>query len=78
MPYDINICDWISVAMGKHNIKTTRRFWCSALLGYILTMHGDLEKDTDWSMLRACDFSSTSENLTWLVKYHENELIGTF
>ena len=78
MPYDINICDWLSVAVGNRGIKTIRRFWCSALLGYILTMHGDLEKDTDWSMLRACDFSSTSENLTWLVKYHDNELIGTF
>ena len=43
--------------------QKTDRFWCSALVGYIYTKCGLLDPGTDWSNLRASDFS---------VKYNSN------
>lgn len=57
-PYDINFKDWIKAIRRKDNHpQDTKRFWCSALVGYIYTICGLLNKDTDWSILRPSDFS---------------------
>ena len=61
-PYDIIPLDWIEGYLQKDlNPKKTNRFWCSALLGYIYTQIGILNENTDWSILRPCDFSDNSE-----------------
>ena len=58
-PYDIVPIDWIEAYKREDNDpQKTSRFWCSALLGYIYTQVGILEKDTDWTILRPSDFSS--------------------
>ena len=61
-PYDIILKDWIEELTG-HDSKPqkTDRFWCSALIGYIYTKLGILSPDTDWSFLRASDFSEQYE-----------------
>ena len=57
-PYDIVPKDWIgAITRNDPEPQKTSRFWCSALVGYIYTKCGLLEQDTDWSNLRASDFS---------------------
>ena len=61
-PYDIVPKDWIEGYLQKDSDpQKTNRFWCSALLGYIYTQCGCLNKYTDWSILRPCDFSDTTK-----------------
>jgi len=61
-PYDIVPKDWIEGYLQKDSDpQKTNRFWCSALLGYIYTQCDCLNKDTDWSILRPCDFSDTTK-----------------
>tara|TARA_B100001123_G_C15317408_1_gene1026654 strand:- start:858 stop:1469 length:612 start_codon:yes stop_codon:yes gene_type:complete len=61
--YDINPIDWINAIERKDNEpQKTDRFWCSALVGYIYTKCGLLNKDTDWSILRPSDFSQKYNN----------------
>ena len=51
-PYDLNPIDWIG---AKFSIKLvhreTVRFFCSALMGYVLTQIGLLPEDTDWTII---------------------------
>ena len=50
--------DWLEAIERKDDHpQKTDRFWCSALVGYIYTKAGLLKEDTDWSVLRASDFS---------------------
>lgn len=58
-PYDFVPKDWIEAIFQKDDEpQKTDRFWCSALVGYVYTQLGLLSPDTDWSMMRPCDFSS--------------------
>ena len=58
-PYDIIPTDWIQAYYSiDYDPQKTNRFWCSALVGYIYTMCGLLNKNTDWSILKPSDFSS--------------------
>jgi len=58
-PYDIVPKDWVGAIERKDSEpQKTSRFWCSALVGYIYTKCGLLTPDTDWSNLRASDFSA--------------------
>ena len=63
-PYDLVIKDWAEALFKKdEDPQKTDRFWCSALVGYIYTQVGILEKDTDWSILVPNDFSMDGEDL---------------
>lgn len=63
-PYDIIPTDWIEAIFRKDdNPQKIDRFWCAALLGYIYTKCGILQKNTDWSVLRPSDFSIQSNNI---------------
>tara|TARA_B100001093_G_scaffold493425_1_gene535582 strand:- start:645 stop:1262 length:618 start_codon:yes stop_codon:yes gene_type:complete len=63
-PYDIIPTDWIEAIFRKDDHpKKIDRFWCAALVGYIYTKCGILEKNTDWSVLRPSDFSIQSKNI---------------
>tara|TARA_Y200000002_G_C22678245_1_gene662962 strand:+ start:1565 stop:2182 length:618 start_codon:yes stop_codon:yes gene_type:complete len=68
-PYDIMPLDWI-LAIFRKDIKPqkTNRFWCSAFVGYIYTKCGILKENTDWSILRPCDFSVMENYL----KFNDN------
>ena len=67
-PYDIVPSDWINALKCNDNTpKTTDRFWCSALIGYIYTSCGLLSVNTDWTILRPNDFSFNYTNiLHWI------------
>ena len=57
-PYDLDINDWVQEIIGKDkHPQKTDRFWCSALVGYIYSKLGIIDPATDWSFLRASDFS---------------------
>ena len=61
-PYDCLPKDWIAALFHETNgtdARTTKHFWCSALVGYIYTQLGLLSENTDWSILRPSDFSSS-------------------
>ena len=71
-PYDIVAPDWIEAYLQKDpDPQKISRFWCSALIGYIYTQLEILDTDTDWSILRPCDFSDTSE-LKFKISLSEN------
>ena len=63
-PYDIHPLDWIN-AINRYDKQPqkTDRFWCSALVSYILVRLGYLKDDVDWSIVRPCDLSNKSEYL---------------
>ena len=72
-PYDIVPSDWIQALFKVDtNPQKTSRFWCSALIGYIYTKCGILNKNTDWSILRPSDFSLDGENLNFNSPYSLN------
>jgi hypothetical protein len=64
-PYDINICDWI---VAKYNLdkniapnplyKTTKDFWCSALVCFIFKELGFIKDDVNWTIMAPREFSS--------------------
>lgn len=65
-PYDIVAKDWINAFFKRDSEpQKTSRFWCAALVGYIYTKVGILDKDTDWSILTPNDFSLSGENLNF-------------
>ena len=52
-PYDVNIIDWIKAAFNINvgNNKHLKRFWCSALVSYMLVKLDILDKSTNWSLV---------------------------
>ena len=65
-PYDLNITDWIMAFFRKSSKpQNTDSFWCSALVGYIYTECGILDKNTVWNVLYPNDFSFDGENLVY-------------
>ena len=72
-PYDLVPEDFYEALKHKDNEpQKTDRFWCSALLGYIYTKCDILNKDTDWSILFPCDFSSNSSKLKFNIPLSGN------
>ena len=72
-PYDVIPKDWIMAFFRKDGEpQKTDRFWCSALVGYIYTKCGVLQKQTDWSILRPSDFSLDGE----LLNFNDNCSLG--
>jgi len=63
-PYDFlpqHLIDaWIQKDPRPQRIN---RFFCSALVGYIYSHCGIIDKFTDWSILRPSDFSLETENI---------------
>ncbi len=65
-PYDLHIKDWIQAWKREDSEpQKTDRFWCSALVAYILVGLGFLPDKTDWSVIRPEDLSSHSNYLTF-------------
>lgn len=66
-PYDIIPSDWINAISRKDNEpQKTSRFWCSALVSYILVKIGFLQDSVDWSIVRPSDLSSHSSYLEFI------------
>ena len=64
-PYDLNPVDWIEAFFRidpTFKFGKDKRFFCSALVGYIYQQLGILQKNTDWSILRPSDFSLEDNN----------------
>ena len=63
-PYDIVPTDWLEALVKiDPEPQKTSRFWCSALVGYIYTKCGLLDKETDWSILAPANFSFERQDL---------------
>jgi len=63
-PYDIHIKDWVDAwNRTDSEPQKTDRFWCSALVAYILVSLKFLPDETDWSIIRPSDLSSKSTYL---------------
>ena len=65
-PYDVYPKDWIEALIQKDSQpQKTDRFWCSAFVGFVLTKIGILQSNTDWSIMRPCDFALDGEDLKY-------------
>jgi hypothetical protein len=73
-PYDMCLSDWL-LATLRLDIKPqkTDRFWCSAFVAYVLTQLGYFPEKTDWSIVRPCDLSSSSNYLVWNAPIYTND-----
>lgn len=62
--YDINPIDWFKTDIGSQigNTQKTNTFFCSALIGFVYSKLGFLDKDIPWTVLAPRRFS-----------YYENE-----
>jgi hypothetical protein len=68
-PYDIVPSDWLEALLKNDpSPQKISRFWCSALVGYIYTKCGLLDKKTDWTILSPADFSIEHENVRFINK----------
>jgi len=60
-PYDINPIDWIEGIIDVKDpiiVKTIDdRFWCSALVAYVYTKLGYLDKNTKWTLINPEDWN---------------------
>ena len=62
-PYDIVPLDWLeAVTHVDLRPKKVNRFWCSALVGYILTKLHVIHGDVDWSILSPKYFANFDNN----------------
>ena len=52
-PYDLNPKDWVEAFFEKNkgDLKTEKRFWCSALVAYVYIKLGLLPADLNWSFV---------------------------
>jgi hypothetical protein len=58
-PYDLIPIDWINTYFqNKHSSKKTNRFFCSAFVAFIYTKCGIIDENTNWSIVRPCDFDN--------------------
>lgn len=59
--YDLCIFDWFRAYFDLEigNRQITKRFWCSALVAYLYTELGFLDKTLEWSMIEPRQFSAT-------------------
>ena len=73
-PYDMCLSDWL-LATLRLDIKPqkTDRFWCSAFVAYVLAHLEWIPDNTDWSIVRPCDLSSSSKYLTWNAPVYTND-----
>ena len=73
-PYDTNLIDWLSGIFGLNICETTKRFWCSAFVGFLYTKLG-LIYTKDYSMLSPYDLSDRSTKLKYLYKISDDKLL---
>ena len=73
-PYNLRPIDWVRAWLSFTTPKKVRdRFWCSALIGYIYTECGIFQEETNWSMLRPVDFSSSKKSLPFSTECYLDE-----
>ena len=81
-PYDMNLWDWIRAAyhldidgsIAPAPSATTKRFWCSALVAYVLDQL-DLIEPVNWSIVTPRDFSLWSSRISYHCKIGNEELV---
>ena len=63
-PYDLVPEDWVEALFGKDSQpQKTDRFWCSALVAYILVEVGLVDATVDWSVISPANLSSRDSAL---------------
>ena len=75
-PYDTNCCSWLLAGIDsffrckccKCGVpKTDKTFWCSALVAFMYTKMGWIDKDTDWSPLTPEDLAVINVSKPYLL-----------
>ena len=72
-PYDLDPCDWL-VALKDLNepldkisgYEKTNTFWCSALVAYIYSLLGFLDKNIPWTIISPSDFCYYNKRLKYI------------
>ena len=62
-PYDTDMYDWLLAGIRADktdsNQWTTKRFWCSSFVTYVLSQLGLLSEKTEWDIVRPVDLSTS-------------------
>jgi len=75
-PYDIYPQDWLEALIQIDLFKPrTTRFFCSALVAYIILRVGIIDPSTNWTKVSAQKLSSTETGITWIRPYGKDTLI---
>jgi len=79
-PYDLNVFDWANAEYNlfcprsvSKTFQTTDRFWCSALVTYVLESLGLIE-DVNWTLVAPREFGKTG-SLKWKCEITDEELL---
>ena len=67
-PYDTRVKDWLCAWLKLPNRRTTKRFFCSAFVCYVLVELGIVAPDTNWTLLSAANMSDQTA-CKWLCTY---------
>lgn len=76
--YDDRPYDWCAACFRRKIPRQTEVFTCSAFVSFILTNMGILSLETDWTIARAADLGSESNELQWNITYGTDTYLGTF
>lgn len=72
-PYDLDPCDWLAALKDLNEsldkidgYEKTNRFWCSALVAYVFSLLGFLDKNIPWTIITPSDFSCVNNRLQFI------------
>ena len=71
--YDFSIGHWLAGMVHMLIPRTTKQFFCSAFVSYIMTDLGILAPDTDWTVVSPAMLSSKENRLKWQHVYGPEE-----
>ena len=80
-PYDLNPFDWLEAELKlpcKIGGDTDKRFWCSALVGYVYFKMGWMKEPKHWSLLSPEDWDSKERKIKTIGCHLSKEYVLDF
>jgi hypothetical protein len=81
-PYDVDPCDWLAAYHDENKplddisgYQKTNCFWCSALVSFVYSMVGFLQKPIPWTIITPNDFSYLNHRLHFIDCSLENDTL---
>ena len=67
--YDLDPVHWFAGLIHSLIPRSTKEFFCSAFVSYVLTEVGVLHEDTDWTVVSPAMLADDALRLNWLCPY---------
>ncbi len=71
--YDLDPVHWFAGLIHSLIPRSTKEFFCSAFVSYVLTEVGVLHEDTDWTVVSPAMLADDALRLNWLCPYTKEE-----